>query len=217
MAKMTRKELLNAPDEFLTTTSSIVKLIKENPVRIATIAAIIVILITSTFGFYYWKTNRERSAMLAYNNAYNNSQMTLQVMQNYADTKAGKLSKLRLAVMAYNENDYTMALDHAQEFINGWGKEDIFYWDGILVMAASYMGQDATDKALPLLNDCVENAPEHIKDQALFYKARVLMSAGKQEEAKEALMKISDQNQDIAKISLAQLENYTRETTDAEQ
>ena len=217
MAKMTRKELLNAPDEFLTTTSSIVKLIKENPVRIATIAAIIVILITSTFGFYYWKTNRERSAMLAYNNAYNNPQLTLQVMQNYADTKAGKLSKLRLAVMAYNENDYTMALDHAQEFINGWGQEDIFYWDGILVMAASYMGQDAPDKALPLLNDCVENAPEHIKDQALFYKARTLMSTGKQEEAKEALMKISDQNQDIAKISLAQLENYTRETTDAEQ
>jgi tetratricopeptide (TPR) repeat protein len=217
MAKMTRKELLNAPDEFVTTTSTIVKLIKENPLRLASIAAIIVILITSGIGFYYWKTNRERSAMIAYNNAYDNSQLTLQVMQNYADTKAGKLSKLRLAVLAYKQNEYSMALDHAQEFINGWGHEDIFYWDGILVMAASYMEQQTTDKALPLLNDCVENAPEHIRDQALFYKAQALLGIGKKEEAREALITISDKNQDIAKISLAQLENNTRETTDAEQ
>ncbi|TFH48924.1 MAG: hypothetical protein E4G89_05555 [Methanothrix sp.] len=217
MAKMTRKELLNAPDEFVTTTSTIVKLIKEKPLRLATIAAIIVILITSSIGFYYWKTNRERSAMLAYNNAYNNSQLTLQVTQDYADTKAGKLSKLRLAVLAYNQNEYAMAIDHTQEFINGWGHEDIFYWDGILVMAASYMEQHATDKALPLLNDCVKNAPAHIKDQALFYKAQVLMVAGKKEEAREALINISDKYQDIAKISLALLEDYTRETTDAEQ
>jgi len=207
MAKMTRKELLNAPDEFVTTTSTLVKLIKENPLRIASIAAIIVILITSSIGFYYWKTNREHSAMLAYNNAYNNSQLTLQVMQNYADTKAGKLSKLRLAVLAYNENDYTMALDHAEDFINGWGHEDIFYWDGILVMAASYMEQSSTDKALPLLTDCAENAPQHIKDQALFYKAQALMAVGKKEEARKALISISEKNQDIAKISLAQLEN----------
>ena len=217
MAKMTRKELLNAQDEFVTTTGTIVTLIKENPTRVAAITAIIVILVVSGTGFYYWKSNKERSSMLAYNNAYNNSQLTLQVMQDYADTKAGKLSRLRLAGMSYNEGEYTMALNYANEFINSWGHEDIFYWDGILVMASSYMEQDATDKALPLLNDCVENAPEHIKDQALFYKARTLMSTGQQEEAREALMKISEQNQDIAKISLAQLENYTRETTDAEQ
>ena len=217
MAKMTRKELLNAPDEFVTTTNTVLTLIKENPLRLATIAAIIVILFTGSIGFYYWKTNREHSAMLAYNNAYNNSQLTLQIMQDYADTKAGKLSRLRLASLAYDQGDYTMALDYAHEFINRWGREDIFYWDGILVMAASHMEQHATKKALPLLDDCVDNAPEHIKDQALFYKAQALMDIGKTDEAKKSLLKISEKNQDIAKISLALLENYTEETTDAEQ
>ena len=217
MAKMTRKELLNAQDEFVTTTGTIVKLIKENPLRLAAITAIIVVLITSGIGFYYWKSNREQSAMLAYNNAYNNPQLTLQVMQDYADTKAGKLSRLRLAGIAYNEGDYTMALNYANEFINSWGHEDIFYWDGIVVIAASYIELNDTEKGLSLLDDCIENAPGHIRDQALFYKAQALISLGKNEEARQSLMKISEKNQDIAKISLALIDKNTRETTDAEQ
>jgi hypothetical protein len=217
MAKMTRKELLHAPDEFMTTTSTVMQWIKENPVRVATITAVVIILAASGFGFTYWKTTRESSAMIAYNNAYNNSQLTLQVMQDFADTRAGKLSKLRLASLSYGQNDYAMALDYAHDFINSWGHEDIFYWEGILVMASSYMGQNAMDKALPLLDDCIEGAPEHIKDQALFYKAHSLMSLERYDDAKESLMKISEDYQDIAKISLAMIAKHPGEITDAKQ
>ncbi|MBN2297552.1 MAG: hypothetical protein JXM72_03105 [Deltaproteobacteria bacterium] len=216
MAKMTRKDLLNAPDEFVTTTSTIVKWTKENPLRLAAITTIVVVLITSGIGFYYWKTNRESTAMLAYTAAYNNSQMTLQVIDDYPDTKAGKLSRLRLAGQAYGQNEYTMALNHSQEFISSWGHEDIFYWEGILIMSASYLGLDTMDKAIPLLEECIANSSGNIRDQALFYKAQALIGLNKNDEAMQSLMKISDAYQDIAKISLAQLEQSPGEITDAE-
>lgn len=217
MAKMTRKELLNAQDDFVTTTGTIVTLIKKNPLRLAAVAAIIIVLITSGTGFYYWKSNRERSAMLAYNNAYNNSQMTLQVIQDYADTKAGKLSRLRMADLAYSKADYSMALNYGNDFINTWGHEDIFYWDGIITIAASYMELGEKEKGLPLLDDCIKSAPEYIQDQALFYKAQALIALGKNDDAKQSLMKISEQNKDIAEISLALIDKNTGETTDAKQ
>jgi membrane protein DedA with SNARE-associated domain len=51
-AKTTRKDLLNAPDEFISTTRSAVKWIKENPSRFAVAVAIIVVVLASGVGFY---------------------------------------------------------------------------------------------------------------------------------------------------------------------
>ena len=206
MAKMTRKELLNAPDEFVTTTSTAVKWIKENPARFASITTIIIVIIISGIGFYYWKTNRDINSMLAYSNAYNNSGLTLQVMQEYADTKAGKLSQLRLARLAYEQKDFPMAVNYTDDFINSWSHEDIFFWEGMLIMASAYMEQDKKDKALALLDQCTDKAPEHIRDQALFFRAQVLIGLERNDEAKESLKEISDNYQDIAQITLANLE-----------
>lgn len=30
--------------------------------------------------------------------------------------------------MAYGEKDPKMAVDYAQDFVNDWGREDIFHW-----------------------------------------------------------------------------------------
>jgi len=215
MAKMTRKDLLNKPDEFLTTTSTVMMWSKENPLRLAAITTIVVVLVVSVAGFYYWKSNRESTAMLAYIAAYNNSQMTLEVIENYPETKAGKLSRLRLAGQAYGQDEYTMALNHSREFINSWGHEDIFYWEGLLIMAASYMGLNTMDKAIPLLEECIASSPVNIRDQALFYNAQAQAGLNKHDEARQSLMKISDAYQDLARISLAQLEESPGERTDA--
>jgi hypothetical protein len=50
--------------------------------------------------------------------------------------------------MAYGEKDPKMAVDYAQDFVNDWGREDIFHWQGILIMAAAYIDRQEPDKAL---------------------------------------------------------------------
>lgn len=207
MAKTTRKDLLNAPDEFITTAKSTIQWIKENPTRFITLVTIIVVVLASGIGFYSWKTGRERSAMSALSNAGDNSQIAADLVQSFADTKAGKLARLRLASLSYREKDSAAAIDHAQEFINAWGQKDTFHWQAILILAAAHLDRQQPERALELLSNALESSPENYRDQALFYKARALMALGRHQEASETLARISESYHDIALPTLASLEN----------
>jgi tetratricopeptide (TPR) repeat protein len=206
MAKTTRKELLKAPDEFITTTGTTVKWIKENPLRFGISAMVAVVVIAGAIGFYYWKTSRDDEAMIAYSHAWNSSQLTLEVMQKYGDTDAAKLSRLRLANMAYIEKNPKMALSYAQEFLRGWGGEDAYHWEGILIQGSSQALLKDYQKAIASFDDCIQNGPQGFKDQALFYKAQALIALGRKAEARKALESVSDNYKDIAMPVLASLE-----------
>lgn len=206
MAKTTRKELLNAPDEFITTTSTTVKWIKENPVRFGLAVAAVVVVFAGVFGFYHWKTARDNDAMLAYSHSWNSSQQTLEVVQKYGGTDAAKLAKLRLARMAYSEKNPKMALSYAQEFLESWGDEDVYHWEGLLIQGSSQALLKDYGKAVASFDECIKGAPQDIKDQALFYKAQALIGLGKKDEAKKALSSVSESYRDVALPVLASLE-----------
>jgi len=59
MANVTRKELLKEPDEFITTTGSVMKWIRENPRRFGVGLAVIIVILALGFGLYFWKGLRE--------------------------------------------------------------------------------------------------------------------------------------------------------------
>ncbi|MFY9398398.1 MAG: tetratricopeptide repeat protein [Desulfomonilia bacterium] len=207
MAKTTRKDLLKAPDDFITTAGSTVQWIKENPARFATLVAIVVVVFAVGIGFLSWKTGREHSAMDALNRAGTESQSITSVVENFADTRAGKLARLRLAGMAYAGENHEAAIQNAQEFINDWGRKDTFHWQGILILAAAHLDRQEPEKVLQLLGDAVESSPPAYRDQALFYQARALVALGRHTEARDALDRISDNYREIALPALASIEN----------
>jgi hypothetical protein len=202
---MTRKDLLNTPDEFVSTTNSVLVWIKEHPQQFIIGAVVLVGILAGGYGLYYWKTTTEFSAMNAYMKAADNSQMTLKVAQDYSSTKAGKLAKLRLARMSYEQGNQKMALSYADEFINGWGSKDMYHWQAILIVASTYLQQNNPAKALPLLDSCIADAPKDLKDQALFMKASALITLGKEADARKSLSAVSENYRDIAKVLLASL------------
>jgi hypothetical protein len=205
MARITRKDILNTPDEFITTTSSVLAWIKEHPQQFIIGAVALVCILAGGYGVYYWKTNRELDGMNAYMRASNNSQMSLQVAQEYSDTKAGKLAKLRLARMSFEQGNQKMALAYADEFINKWAGKDAFHWQAILLTASAYIQQNEPAKALPILDTCIESASKDLKDQALFLKANALIAMGKGNEARQCLSAVSENYSEIAKPLLASL------------
>ena len=205
MARITRKDILNTPDEFITTTSSVLAWIKEHPQQFIIGAVALVCILAGGYGVYYWKTNRELDGMNAYMRASNNSQMSLQVAQEYSDTKAGKLAKLRLARMSFEQGNQKMALAYADEFTNKWAVKDAFHSQAILLTASAYIQQNEPAKALPILDTCIESASKDLKDQALFLKANALIAMGKGNEARQCLSAVSENYSEIAKPLLASL------------
>ncbi len=205
MARMTRKDLLNTPDEFVTTTNSALVWIKEHPQQFIIGIVVFVCILAGGFGVYYWKTNREFDGMNAYMKAANNSQMSLQVAQEYSDTKAGKLAKLRLARMSLEQGNQKMALSYADEFMNKWTRKDVYHWQANIIIASAYINQKEYAKALPILNACIENASSELKDQALFLKANASIGLGKTDEARKSLNAVSENYSEMAKTLLASL------------
>ncbi len=217
MARITRKDILNTPDEFITTTSSLLAWIKEHPQQFIIGAVVIVCILAGGYGIYYWKTNRELDGMNAYMKASNNPQMSLQVAQEYSDTKAGKLAKLRLARLSFEQGNQKMALAYADEFINKWADKDTFHWQAILITAGAYLQQNEPAKAIPILDTCIENASKDLKDQALFLKANALIAMGKGGEARHYLSAVSENYSEMAKTLLASLGPSTSATPNAKQ
>jgi tetratricopeptide (TPR) repeat protein len=187
MANVTRKELLKEPDEFISTTSSIMKWIQENPRRFAAGLIVIIVILTSGFGLYFWKNYREQTAMSAYIKAGSDFKLVSEIAGAYTDTKAGKLAKLRLAGLAYAKGDTTDAIRNASEFIETWGAKDTLFFQSMLIMARAHMDRKEFAKALPSLDTCIASGQSFITQEAMYYKAMALKALGKNKEAVQIL------------------------------
>lgn len=195
MANVTRKELLKEPDEFISTTSSIMKWIRENPRRFAAGIIIIGLVLGSGLGIYFWKNHREQTAMSAYIKAGADQKRVSEVARSFTDTKAGKLAKLRLAGLAYAKGENGEAIRNATDFIDTWGSEDILSFQSMLIMARAYMNQKEPAKALPSLETCIKSGPGIIKEEARYCKAMALKSMGKPNEAAAILKDLLKEDQ----------------------
>lgn len=187
MANVTRKELLKEPDEFITTTSSIMKWVRENPRRFGIGLAVIILMLAGGFGLYFWKGYREQSAMSAYIKAGSDQKLVAEVSGAYIGTKAGKLAKLRLAGLAYAKGDTAEAIRNAGEFIETWGSKDILFYQSMLIMARAHMDRKEYAKALPSLETCTAGAQGIVKEEALYYKAMALKAMDKDKETATVL------------------------------
>ncbi len=202
MAKETRKDLLKAPDEFKAFMDTLLKWIKAHMQAFIITVIIATGLVVASLGFYSWKTHRQ---MQAFEMFFSNKLSKDVLVEKYPDTTAGRLAMLNLAAYSYSRGDSKATEKWAQEFLNKWAKKDIFHYEALLILACNYIDSRDTNKAVDLLNECIESAPGSIKDQALFYKGIVLKDMGKNSEAKDVLKKITGQYKYLAQVYLSDM------------
>ncbi|MCD6571608.1 MAG: hypothetical protein J7L53_12985 [Deltaproteobacteria bacterium] len=206
MAKDTRKTLVKSPDEFMSTIGRLIRWAKANKKKFIFTSLIVAIIIIGSLGFFYWETNRERLAMIEYFNAAGDIEAIEDLMQDYTHTKAGRLAILRLANKAYSDGDLDGAIKYAGEFIDAWGKKDIFYWESILILAQAYMDKGDLAGSIPVLDECISSGPGEIKDEALFYKGVVLKELNKTCDAIEVLEKVSGRYAHLARVYIGDID-----------
>lgn len=191
MANIDRKELVKTQDSFITGTGTVVQWVKNNPFRFVSAIVIIILIAGGISGFLYWKTSREDKALSSLVNAGIDLKKISEIATRYSDTKAGKISKLKLAGLAYDKSDFKDAIKNADEFIEGWGSQDVLFYQAVMISAMSYIELKDMPKALEALDKCEKGASGVIKDQAIFLKAVELNASGKKSEAIDLLKKIS--------------------------
>ena len=202
MSKVSRKELLNEPDEFITATTGLLNLIKNNLKSFFILLTAVIILVAAGGGFYYWKVNRDAAAMNDYFSAGNDMSKLKQVAEKYNNTNAGLFARLKLSSINFDNKDYSKALDDAKIFETDWSKKDILFFKAAINMAATQMELKQWDKAIPLLDKCIASAPENIKGEAAFFKAACLNAVGKKAEAAELLKTVTGKYLDMAQTAI---------------
>ena len=128
--KITRKELLKEPDEFITTSAQIVQYTRENPKKVLIICLVIAVSLLAAAGFYAY----QRQAKLASHESFEKAFMEYQMLdisgqtptneqldkllaqfetitKDYPSYSAGDMALLYSGHVLYKKNDFRGALD----------------------------------------------------------------------------------------------------------
>jgi FimV-like protein len=219
--RVTRKQLLKGPDEFLTFTEKAALFIREHDREfkyiVGAVAAIILIYLGVNTGIGYIN----KKGQSAYNMAYKlmaaqntdlspeseeleqAAELFQKVLDDYGLSKASRLALPELAYIKMVEKKYDEAIPLYQEFLDKATKNSPYQSLAQIAIAACYEAMGEFEQAIEILNQVTAQADDLFKEQALFSLARIYRLAGQQDKAKESLEEFVEKYQTSPFLPLA--------------
>jgi tetratricopeptide (TPR) repeat protein len=203
--RITRKELLKEPDEFLTTTGEVIRYARENPRRVIAGSVVLVVCLVAAFGFYgYHRQQLSRSfdeldkAVRAYDALDQTTapvpKETLsaalaqfdRVSKDYASLPAGQIAVLYSGHVLYKMEDYKAALERYERMqTTAMAKAGL----GQLIAYHSAMTRLALkdyDQARALFTQLTTETDSPYRREAAVSIARIYELTGQHKEAAQA-------------------------------
>jgi len=202
--RVTRKQLLKEPDEFITFTGRMIEFSRKYQTQILYCAVAFFIIILSITGFRYYTNWKEKKAftslgylMTAYNKALENKSDLTEVkngfqeaVDKYSGYAGGKMARVVFANICYQTDDldtsialYTEALEDFMEDIplRCFIQSSLGY---------AYEAKKDFQKAAYYFDEIASTENTSMKDEALFNLARLYDAAGNKEKSIDAYNKI---------------------------
>lgn len=205
--KVSKKQVLKKPDEFITFSSRLIKFLKDHQKEVLIFTPIIIILvILLSYGKYYIKQNdlsafANLSKILETEKDITKKKSELIKIREKKFTEASKYAAFYLASIYLQENDKEKAkkeLDYAMTI-----KDQYFQASAINMMIDVLKNEKKYDEAISLIDKNLD-FPSPFKEEFLFKKAQVLENMRKIEEAKKIYEQIEKNNKDFYLIKLVQ-------------
>jgi tetratricopeptide (TPR) repeat protein len=216
--KLTRKELLKQPDEFLTLSSRLFNLTVTYKFQIlAGFGAVLAIVAAFTFVRYYAnKTEKDGFNLLQQNRvkyeaalqnddpaeAYRQVQQDYdRLMEKYGNTRAGQLGKFVYADIAYRGGDTEKAVALYQESLDTF--DDPYFKNQIFIgLGYAYEAQDRLTEALQAFEKVDPSVNAFQKGEALYNLGRLYAAMGEKDKSQEIYRKIISENADTIYLDL---------------
>ena len=214
--RVTRKELLKEPDEFMTYTGRMIGFFRKYHLQIMYGAVAFFIIIFSIAGFRYYTGWKEKKAftsleqvMTAYNKALGDkSDLTdvknsfQEVVDTYAGYAGGKMARVVFADICYQTDDFDTAISLYTEALEDF-KEDALLRNFIQSsLGYAYEGKKDFKKAAFYFNEIATAKNAVMTDMALFNLARLYNAEGNKEKGIEAYKKILSDHADSLYIEI---------------
>ena len=214
--RVTRKELLKEPDEFITFTGKMIAFSRQYYIQIMYGAVAFLIIIFSIAGYRYYTGWKEKKAftsleqvMTAYNQALNGkSDLTdvknqfREVVDKYDGYAGGKMARIVFADICYQTNDLDTAISLYNEALADF-EEDALLQNFIKnSLGYAYEAKQDYKNAMSYFNEIAEAKTGVMKDVALFNLARLYTADGDKEKGIEAYKKILSDHADSLYIEI---------------
>ena len=219
--KLTRKELLKGPDEFLTISERAVLFVREHTRHFQYVGLAIVVLVLLYLGGNGYLKYVNKKGQETYNQAYNaliqkvndgtdqdaldKSEGLFQaVIDDYGLAKVSRLASPELAYLKFRDKKYDEAIPLYQTFMSDVPENSPYESLARLAIAACYEEKGDLAVAEQSLKEIISMEDDFIKEQAMLSLSRVYRLSEQKEKSKEVLNEFIEKYKDSSFAPLAQ-------------
>ncbi len=224
-AKISRKELLKKPDEFLTFSAKTIIFAKDHSRELQYLGIGLLVLAILGLGINTYLNHIDKAGQSAYNMAYyalhknadlennrDNSEdierLFNRVIDEYRISKAARLALPQLAYVNFLQGRYEEAIDHYRKFLEEM-PNDPYQSLARMALAVCYEEKGEFEKAIETLALLVSGRDDFFKQQAMLSMARIYRIMGKEEASDKILKDFTERFESSPFLPLA--EAYLKE------
>lgn len=218
--KVSRKELLKKPDEFLTLSTKIIIFVREHVRQFQYLGIALAGLIIIGVGINAYLKYINNKGQNAYNMAlystlkYTDSEdnqeglkeaeeLFNEVIDRYGISKASRLALPEVAYLKFLQKEYDEAITKYQDFLDKVS-DDPYQSLAMMALAVCYEEKGDYEKAIGILEEIRSGPDDFFKEQAMLSLARVYRLVNKQDKSNDILKEFVDKFQTSAFLPLAE-------------
>jgi predicted negative regulator of RcsB-dependent stress response len=188
--KISRKELLKKPDEFITLSTRTLNWAKDNYLKVIYIASGVVLLLILFFGYSAYRSRQER---LGHEKYFSSLEVTdpdqklkqlEEIIKDYSGTKAAQSSRVMAGHLYYQKKDFSRAISSYQSALDNGTFPQTFKTLILGNLAYAYEQKGDLPQAAKTLSELTQGQENLLKEDSLMNLARVYQKMGKKAEAK---------------------------------
>jgi len=205
--KVTRKELLNEPDEFITFSAKLLKIIATYNVQLLYGIGLLILtgIIFSGTSYFSYRSEGQAFAMLektmknydvslekngsdkAYKEVKNDF---VKIIDKYSGNRGGKIARIEFANISINAGDTDGAIDLYRKALEDFSDDQTV--KNIILSNLGYAYEEKKDlqSAVKYFEMIVSEPDTFLKDEALFNLGRIYAAMGNEKMSRDAYKKI---------------------------
>jgi len=205
--KVTRKELLNEPDEFITYSAKMLKVVSTYKMQLLYAVGLLVLtgIIFSGISYFSYRSEGQAFVMLEKSmkiyeaslrkngpeNAYKETKNDfVKIIDKYSGNHGGKIARMELANFAANAGDTDVVIDLYNKALEDFGDDHTV--KNIILSNLGYAYEQKNDlkSAVKYFEMIASESHTFLKDEALFNLGRIYAAMGNAQMSKNAYKKI---------------------------
>jgi len=218
--RKTRKQLLKAPDEFISFSSKVLEFAIKNKIKIFYALGVIVLFVIIGSGFRYLSNKAEDKAFTLLEQAVNQYAFAAKadgiekayqnvgqdfnfIIKKYSKSDGGKLANIIYANICYKAGDYQKAIDLYNKSLKDFNKHAAIKTLILSGIAYNYEAKNDYKTAADYFEMIIAQSGNIMQDEALFHLGRIYELMGETEKSTAAFKKIVSDHTGSIYIELA--------------